>query len=281
MLNDSSVHTMPLGGQLLHEAGFAVQDAENQSLSYADNGLRPSSGTSVVPGLGQLSQYYGAGRETWQLPQENHLVETSPSTLNMAASTTIGLSAGKDSQVDTSRLADMGAGHTTPSASTTSPQVSGSGVQAMADIGRPTQPRSRDHVISICYPFLETDFIPSIPPEDFEYLERIGCFQMPQRIHLDELLRAYFLYVHPHLPLINEGKFWEAYLSSQSGSRSASRVSLFVFQAMLLVACSVSPRLILSSVYYATPTRGGSRSGFDADLIPVRILIHDTGPRLQ
>ncbi|EXJ74878.1 uncharacterized protein A1O5_01574 [Cladophialophora psammophila CBS 110553] len=77
-----------------------------------------------------------------------------------------------------------------------------------------------------------------VPPEDFDYLDHIGCFQLPQRNCLDELVRAYFLYLHPHLPLVDEGKFWETYLNRQSVVHLTSRVSLLVFEAMLLVACS-------------------------------------------
>ncbi|KAI1628071.1 hypothetical protein EDD37DRAFT_291051 [Exophiala viscosa] len=238
LLTDSSVHTLPLNGQPLPQNDFALQSADTrQSASYAEHELSHPRGTSATD-LGHLSQYDGEGGERWQLQQQNQLAETSPSTMNLAVSTTVGLSAASDAHVDTSRLAELGAGQTTSSASTTSPRCSGGGMQAVADMGRPTQPRSRDHVMSVCYPFLETDFISSIPPEDFQYLDHIGCLRMPQRIHLDELVRAYFLYVHPHLPLIDEGKFWESYLSSQPGARSASRMSLFVFQAMLLVACS-------------------------------------------
>lgn len=223
----------------------------------------------MAPEPEDLPQLYGAGAERWPLLQESQVVEPIPETLNMAAPTMVGPPLRDDSQADNSQLGSLGAGHPTSSAPRSPQNVPDGGTQAQANLGRPAQPRSRDHVIAICYPFLDTSFISRIPAEDFDYLDQIGCLQTPQRIHLDELVRAYFLYVHPHLPLIDEGKFWETYLSSQPGVRSASHVSFLVFQTMLLVACGVSSCLIRQFLpYRASPASAGEVvSREDADPI--------------
>ncbi|KAH9903732.1 hypothetical protein F4778DRAFT_735304 [Xylariomycetidae sp. FL2044] len=87
------------------------------------------------------------------------------------------------------------------------------------------------------YPFLSISNLPNIMPQDVNYLESQGCLRVPTREILDDFVQQYFLHVHPLLPLINEGEFWEMYchagLSSPSGN-----MSLVVFQAMLFSSCS-------------------------------------------
>jgi len=89
------------------------------------------------------------------------------------------------------------------------------------------------------FDFLETESLSHIAPEDFKFLENKGCFHIPQRPILDDLVREYFLHVHPGLPVVDERLFWEMYLLG--GRRPECRkVPLFLFRAMLFVSCSVS-----------------------------------------
>lgn len=92
------------------------------------------------------------------------------------------------------------------------------------------------------FDFLEAETLSHIAPDDFKFLEFKGCFHLPARPLLDDLVREYFLHVHPMLPVIDERAFWEMYFPSEgSGSRIVNRkVPLFVFRAMLFVSCSVS-----------------------------------------
>lgn len=55
---------------------------------------------------------------------------------------------------------------------------------------------------------------------------------------MDQIVRQYFLHVHPLLPILNEGDFWEMYYNKRSGESMS--MSLLVFQAMMFVSCNVS-----------------------------------------
>lgn len=87
--------------------------------------------------------------------------------------------------------------------------------------------------------FVGTETWEHIAPEDFKFLECKGCFHLPSRPVLDELVHEYFLHVHPILPIINEQEFWNMYFSSDRQS-TQGKIPLFVFRAMLFVSCSVS-----------------------------------------
>jgi hypothetical protein len=89
------------------------------------------------------------------------------------------------------------------------------------------------------FDFLKAETLSHIAPEDFKFLEYKGCFHIPPRPILDDLVREYFLHVHPVLPVIDERLFWEMYFPGRrrTGDR---KLPLFVFRAMLFVSCSVS-----------------------------------------
>lgn len=97
------------------------------------------------------------------------------------------------------------------------------------------------HVRYTYYSFLEAYTISKMAIAEVETLERLHCFDVPSRPAMDEFVRQYFLHIHPHLPLLDEGDFWEAYSAYNSPIPRQSRLSLFVFQAMMLVASSVCP----------------------------------------
>lgn len=104
---------------------------------------------------------------------------------------------------------------------------------------------SEGFVIYSYYPFLEMENLPALRPEVTRFLEMSHSFHVPAPAVLDEFVRKYFLYVHPNVPMLDEGDFWEAY--GQRNQRQNHRVPLLVFQAMIFAASSVSratiPRL--------------------------------------
>lgn len=82
--------------------------------------------------------------------------------------------------------------------------------------------------------------VSKVSAQDVNFLEQAGCFRVPTRPALDEFVREYFLHVHPTLPMLDEGEFWESYMHRGNFPHDRSQVSLFVFQAMLFSSCSVS-----------------------------------------
>ncbi|KAK8072040.1 hypothetical protein PG996_005388 [Apiospora saccharicola] len=87
------------------------------------------------------------------------------------------------------------------------------------------------------YPFLSINNLHNLLPQDVNYLESQGCLRVPTPETLDEFARQYFLHVHPLMPVINEGDFWDMYGQYGFGG-SGERMSLLVFQSMLFVACN-------------------------------------------
>ncbi|KAK8009009.1 hypothetical protein PG991_011560 [Apiospora marii] len=87
------------------------------------------------------------------------------------------------------------------------------------------------------YPFLSINNLHNLLPQDVNYLESQGCLRVPTPETLDEFVRQYFLHVHPLMPVINEGDFWDMYGQYGFGG-SGERMSLLVFQSMLFVACN-------------------------------------------
>lgn len=76
-------------------------------------------------------------------------------------------------------------------------------------------------------------------PQDVNFLDSQGCLRVPTRPILDEFVQQYFLHVHPLLPFLNEGDFWNLYCHQGSGG-TGEKMSLLVFQAMLFSCCNVS-----------------------------------------
>lgn len=91
-----------------------------------------------------------------------------------------------------------------------------------------------------CYSFLDANNLSRILPQDASYLEMQGCLRVPIKSILDDFIKEYFLHVHPIMPLLREGDFWEMYGSQADGTPLTKKLSLLVLQAMLLSACSVS-----------------------------------------
>lgn len=74
---------------------------------------------------------------------------------------------------------------------------------------------------------------------DREYLRSQGCFQLPAAPVFNGLMRAYFTYVHPNLPVINEADFWALWPIDDS-TFQVGNFSILVLQSMAFAATSVS-----------------------------------------
>lgn len=96
------------------------------------------------------------------------------------------------------------------------------------------------------YQYLTISNLHKIRHQDVSYLEGEGCFHIPTRPTLDNFLEQYFTHVHPLLPLLNEGDFWDMYSGSVNGG-SQDKMTLLVFQSMLFASCNVSPRKPVTS----------------------------------
>ncbi|KAJ0122430.1 cutinase transcription factor 1 beta [Diaporthe amygdali] len=92
------------------------------------------------------------------------------------------------------------------------------------------------------YPFIEVNNLSSIPPQDVNYLDLQGCLRVPTKTILDEFVKQFFLHVHPIMPLLNEGDFWEMYASQSQGTHVSKRISLLMLQAMMFSVCGYVAR---------------------------------------
>jgi hypothetical protein len=218
---------MQMDGQNPLDPVFSTQDeSTQQSESNVPSGQQQLNATSAAAGFENTPQHDEPGSESRQQ------LRALPSALNMAAT--------NDVLPPVGTLPMSEAEHSASIESISSPRFSNTRTGPLQDFGRLYSSSSGSHVDVTSYSFLNTAFLSTIPPENFDYLSRLGCLQLPAPNDLAELLRAYFLYVHPHLPLVNEGNFWDTYLNRQSGELNVLDIPLLVFQAMLLVACSVS-----------------------------------------
>jgi hypothetical protein len=102
--------------------------------------------------------------------------------------------------------------------------------------------QARSEITFAYYPFLCINNLSALETDDVNYLESQGCFRVPESNCLDDLVRAFFRYAHPILPVVNEAEFWSIYDPLTSGCR-ASRVPVILLSAMLFVACKVSPTI--------------------------------------
>lgn len=87
--------------------------------------------------------------------------------------------------------------------------------------------------------FLNLDGLSSLPMSDVHVLAINGCLEIPPKPAVDVFLRKYFLLLHPSIPILDEVQFWNTFLQSNENPGYSRKVSLFVFQAMLLASCTV------------------------------------------
>lgn len=90
------------------------------------------------------------------------------------------------------------------------------------------------------YQFLALSNVGSIPIQDYQFLELQGCLHVPVCSILDIFVEQYFLHMHPMLPILDEGMFWDTYSQSPNSRERDRKFSLLVFQAMLFACCNVS-----------------------------------------
>ncbi|KAK0744382.1 fungal-specific transcription factor domain-containing protein, partial [Apiosordaria backusii] len=98
-----------------------------------------------------------------------------------------------------------------------------------------------------------------ISNEDISFLRRKGCFTFPKKDLLDDLLKCYFDYVHPHVPFLDEQEFWE---TQHFHHTDGYRISLILFQAVLFAATACAPLSVLRRAGY-TSRRVARRAAFD------------------
>lgn len=93
--------------------------------------------------------------------------------------------------------------------------------------------------------YLQRPDIRHLLPSQVQLLEEQGCFKVPSGSVLQEFMRQYFLYVHPCLPILEEGSFWATYSGEILDQPSNRGISLALFQAMLFAASRVSRKVSL------------------------------------
>jgi hypothetical protein len=101
------------------------------------------------------------------------------------------------------------------------------------------------------YPFLLSDRLSSLAPEDLAFLSSKGSLTIPDRAYTKEFVTQYFLRIHPILPVLDEIQVWNAFEGN-----STEKVSLFVFQALLFASCPVSNQIPRSSLIGAANDEG-------------------------
>ncbi|CAG9975459.1 unnamed protein product [Clonostachys byssicola] len=95
-----------------------------------------------------------------------------------------------------------------------------------------------DHVDYTRYSFLIINNLRCLSQEDIAVLQLQGCLQLPNRRITDELIRQYFMHVHPMLPLLSESHFWRVYCRPESEFGTESeKIPLLLFWAMLFASC--------------------------------------------
>ena len=70
--------------------------------------------------------------------------------------------------------------------------------------------------------------------DDLDYLVKKGAFTLPPPAVQESFLRAYFLFIHPFLPVVPEDESWREY------EHDLNRTSLVLYWSMLFAACPVS-----------------------------------------
>lgn len=91
------------------------------------------------------------------------------------------------------------------------------------------------------YGFLAVNNVSSMSAHDYRFLELQGCLLVPIHQILDVFVRQYFLHMHPMLPILEEGNFWDKYDNRHDVQELNSKIPLLLFQAMLFACCNVNP----------------------------------------
>ncbi|KAL4866572.1 hypothetical protein BDV12DRAFT_199051 [Aspergillus spectabilis] len=101
----------------------------------------------------------------------------------------------------------------------------------------------------IFYTFLDASSIRRLQENEVAFLESQGCLHLPSRPVVETLLSHYFLYVHPCLPLVDEGGIWRMY---REPDQHKGQLSLLLFQAMLFSAVPFIPEYVAKECGFAS-----------------------------
>ncbi|KAH7142766.1 fungal-specific transcription factor domain-containing protein [Dactylonectria estremocensis] len=124
---------------------------------------------------------------------------------------------------------------------------------------RKQQSTGYSSVLFSFYHFVSAEMLLSLDQDDSICLEQRGCLHLPPKPVLYELIRQYFLHVHPTLPLINERNFWALYNAQPSAVTLAERIPLAVLQAMIFLACPFISKSTLADMGFPSARQARSR----------------------
>lgn len=79
---------------------------------------------------------------------------------------------------------------------------------------------------------------------DASGLDSEGCFDIPIDLVTRRFISHYFLYVHPLLPMLDEGDFWYLQSDSNPANYRSNCPDILLLQAMLFAACQVTSSYI-------------------------------------
>ena len=112
---------------------------------------------------------------------------------------------------------------------------------------------THNFVIFSRYSFLSSSLLWKLDHEDDAMLlEQRGCLHVPKKPVLDDIMKQYFLNVHPILPLLNELDFWTMYNSPTPLSAPFYQTSLFLFQSMLFFVCPFVSQSTLAKLNFSS-----------------------------
>lgn len=88
-----------------------------------------------------------------------------------------------------------------------------------------------------------------LPTEQSVYLQSQGCFDIPPEPVLYEMMLSYFRWIHPHLPILVEDRFWARWSGEtfQMGDHS-----LLLLRAMLFACMSQVDNQVISKLGFAS-----------------------------
>ncbi|KAJ5087919.1 hypothetical protein N7456_011535 [Penicillium angulare] len=89
--------------------------------------------------------------------------------------------------------------------------------------------------------FLDLDRLSTLPMGEVHNISIRCCLDIPPRHIAEVFLKKYFLLIHPSLPILDEATIWSAFIQENDNSTYYPKLSLFVFQAILLASCAFVP----------------------------------------
>ncbi|KAK5988240.1 Cutinase transcription factor 1 beta-like protein [Cladobotryum mycophilum] len=104
------------------------------------------------------------------------------------------------------------------------------------------------HISYETLPFIKHPTLGHVESLDLRFMQLNGCFDLPPMSILNELIKIYFLHVHPIVPLLNEGDFWDSY-----HGLIPDQVPLLVLQSMIFAACTFMPGHMSEAIGFDAP----------------------------